>query len=85
MSGSSVPISDIWMWPVVAMKEGKSALVPAAIAVGIMYYYVGGSFQGQETMTLVQGYLAGGAGYYAYEVAMDDGYTSMAKTSAARK
>ena len=49
----------------------QQSITMAAIGGGIMWYWVGGSpFQGQDTMLLLQGYLAGGAGVYAYEYAM---------------
>ncbi len=65
---ASVPISDIYMWPVLAIAPDGSGYVPGAIAAGIMYYMIGGlPFQGQSMTLLAQGYLAGGVGFYAYE------------------
>jgi hypothetical protein len=42
--------------------------VPLAIGLGLMYYWIGGlPNQGQDVMTLAQGYLLGGVGNYAYD------------------
>lgn len=67
MSKSSVDISVIYKWPYDAYEQGDVAM--AAVGAGVMWWWIGGSpLQGQDSMLLLQGYLAGGAAVYAYEM-----------------
>ena len=61
---SSTRLNLAIKWPYYAIAGG-GMLVPGAVAFGAMYWWIGGMpFQGQDMMTMLQGYGIGAGAFY---------------------